>query len=86
LDIATYLSLNKLFGSRHQGKAKPRRPSPLPAWHGIDSFWIAWYWLILDIACSASRAKAEVEWPKSTGKKKRQSLRNLRYPNDSKKY
>jgi hypothetical protein len=35
-------------GSRHQGKAKARHPSPPPAWHGIGSFWIAWYWLILD--------------------------------------
>ena len=45
------VGVHLLLGSRHQGKAKARRPSPPPAWHGIDSFWIARYWLILDISC-----------------------------------
>ena len=53
LDIATSLSLNTLFGSRHQGQTKASHPSLLPAWHAIDSCCIAWYWPILDIACSA---------------------------------
>src|SRR5215472_4359120 len=32
-----------LCGPRWGQRTRP----PPPAWHGIDSFWIAWYWLIL---------------------------------------
>ena len=61
-------------------------------WSGratMGIMWPTWAGLVWPAAHrerSASRAKAEIEWPKATGKKKRQSLHNLRYPNDSKKY
>ena len=43
LVVSGLIPLVTLLGSRHQGKAKARRPSPPPAWHGIGSFWIARY-------------------------------------------
>ena len=44
-----------------QGKAKARHPLSPSAWHGTDSFWIAWYWLILDIACSTGQENAHFQ-------------------------
>lgn len=40
---------------------KARRPVPPLVWHSIGSFWIVWYWLILDISCSALKKEAPCE-------------------------
>ena len=50
LENPANIALSRQNGKLINGSApgiKARHPSPPPAWHGIDLFCIAWYWLIL---------------------------------------